>query len=89
MSESQTSPIIKLVDIHKSYQMGSLATHVVQGISLDIHAGEYVCIMGPSGCGKSTLLNLLGCLDQPTSGDYFLGGRNVAHLNDDDLSEVR
>ena len=89
MSESQPSPIIKLVDVRKSYQMGSLTTHVVQGISLDIHAGEYVCIMGPSGCGKSTLLNLLGCLDQPTSGDYFLGGKNVAHLNDDDLSEVR
>ena len=89
MSESQPSPIIKLVDVRKSYQMGSLTSHVVQGISLNIYPGEYVCIMGPSGCGKSTLLNMLGCLDQPTSGDYFLGGKNVAHLNDDDLSEVR
>jgi len=82
-------PIISLRDIRKSYQMGDVLSQVLQGVSLDIHAGEYVCIMGPSGCGKSTLLNLLGCLDQPTSGDYFLGGQNVATLNDDDLSAAR
>jgi putative ABC transport system ATP-binding protein len=82
-------PIIKLVDIRKSYQMGDITQHVLQGVSLSIYPGEYVCIMGPSGCGKSTLLNVLGCLDQPTSGDYFLGGQNVAHLEDDDLSEAR
>jgi len=86
---SPSDPIIKLVDIRKSYQMGDIVSHVLQGISLSIYPGEYVCIMGPSGCGKSTLLNVLGCLDQPTSGDYFLGGQNVAHLNDDDLSEAR
>ncbi len=82
-------PIIQLVDIRKSYQMGDITQHVLQGLSLSIYPGEYVCIMGPSGCGKSTLLNVLGCLDQPTSGDYFLGGQNVAHLNDDDLSAAR
>jgi putative ABC transport system ATP-binding protein len=82
-------PIIKLVDIRKSYQMGDITQHVLQGVSLSIYPGEYVCIMGPSGCGKSTLLNVLGCLDQPTSGDYFLGGQNVAHLDDDDLSAAR
>jgi putative ABC transport system ATP-binding protein len=71
-------PIIKLVDIRKSYRMGDMVQHVLQGVSLSIFPGEYVCIMGPSGCGKSTLLNVLGCLDQPTSGDYFLGGQNVA-----------
>ncbi len=86
---SPTDPIIKLVDIRKSYQMGDITQPVLQGISLSIYPGEYVCIMGPSGCGKSTLLNVLGCLDQPTSGDYFLGGHNVAHLQDDDLSEAR
>ena len=86
---SPTDPIIKLVDIRKSYRMGDITQPVLQGVSLSIYPGEYVCIMGPSGCGKSTLLNVLGCLDQPTSGDYFLGGQNVAHLEDDDLSEAR
>jgi putative ABC transport system ATP-binding protein len=89
MAESKSAPIIKLVDIRKSYQMGDITSQVLQGVSLEIYPGEYVCIMGPSGCGKSTLLNVLGCLDQPTSGDYFLGGQNVATLNDDDLSAAR
>jgi putative ABC transport system ATP-binding protein len=82
-------PIISLREICKSYQMGDVTSQVLQGVTLDIYPGEYVCIMGPSGCGKSTLLNVLGCLDQPTTGDYFLGGQNVAHLNDDDLSAAR
>ncbi len=89
MPAPASEPIIRLVDIRKSYQMGDVLSQVLQGVSFDIHPGEYVCIMGPSGCGKSTLLNVLGCLDQPTSGDYFLGGENVAHLNDDDLSAAR
>ena len=89
MAESAPAPIIRLVDIRKTYITGDIESHVLSGISLDIYAGEYVCIMGPSGCGKSTLLNVLGCLDQPTSGDYFLGGQNVATLNDDDLSAAR
>ncbi len=82
-------PIISLRDIRKSYKMGDMVSQVLQGVSFDIYPGEYVCIMGPSGCGKSTLLNVLGCLDQPTSGDYLLGGQNVAHLEDDALSEAR
>jgi len=86
---SAVDPIIQLVDIRKSYQMGDITQHVLQGISLSIYPGEYVCIMGPSGCGKSTLLNVLGCLDQPTEGDYFLGSQNVANLGDDDLSAAR
>jgi putative ABC transport system ATP-binding protein len=69
--------------------MGDVVSQVLQGVSFDIHPGEYVCIMGPSGCGKSTLLNVLGCLDQPTTGDYFLGGQNVATLDDDNLSAAR
>jgi putative ABC transport system ATP-binding protein len=82
-------PIISLRDIRKTYRLGDMESHVLQGLSLDIFPGEYVCIMGPSGCGKSTLLNVLGCLDQPTSGDYLLGGLNVAHLDDDALSAAR
>ncbi len=89
MPESASAPIIRLVDIRKVYRTGDIETHVLRGISLDIYPGEYVCIMGPSGCGKSTLLNVLGCLDQPSSGDYYLGGQNVATLNDDDLSAAR
>jgi putative ABC transport system ATP-binding protein len=89
MSQSQPAPIIRLSEIRKIYRTGDIETQVLRGISLDIYPGEYVCIMGPSGCGKSTLLNVLGCLDQPTTGDYFLGGQNVAQLNDDDLSAAR
>jgi putative ABC transport system ATP-binding protein len=89
MAERAPDPIIRLVNIRKTYRTGDIETEVLRGISLDIYPGEYVCIMGPSGCGKSTLLNVLGCLDQPTTGDYFLGGQNVATLNDDDLSAAR
>jgi putative ABC transport system ATP-binding protein len=84
-----TQPIISLIDIRKSYAQGEHTTHVLQGINLDIHPGEYVCIMGPSGCGKSTLLNVLGGLDQPTSGKYLLGGQDIATLGDDELSFAR
>ena len=82
-------PIIELRDIRKTYRMGDTDSHVLQGVSLSIHPGEYVCIMGPSGCGKSTMLNVLGCLDQPTSGEYFLGGQDVSKLGDDELSRAR
>ncbi len=82
-------PIISLIDIRKSYVQGDYTTHVLQGLTLDIMPGEYVCIMGPSGCGKSTLLNLLGGLDQPTSGQYLLGGEDIATLDDDSLSLAR
>jgi putative ABC transport system ATP-binding protein len=67
----------------------TITVHAMRGVSVDFHQGEYVAIMGTSGSGKSTMLNLLGCLDKPTSGSYFLGGRDVAQLNDDQLSEVR
>ncbi len=86
---SAPQPIISLRDIRKTYWQGEFESKVLQGINIDIFPGEYVCIMGPSGCGKSTLLNVLGCLDQPTSGDYLLGGLNVAHLDDDALSQAR
>jgi putative ABC transport system ATP-binding protein len=82
-------PILVMKELCKSYQLGSHELKVLRNINLTIQEGEYVAIMGPSGSGKSTLLNMLGCLDRPTTGDYFLGDRNVATLEDDDLSNIR
>jgi putative ABC transport system ATP-binding protein len=69
--------------------LGGEVVHAVRGITLEVPEGDYVAIMGPSGSGKSTFLNLLGCLDRPTSGSYFLGGDDVAQMDDDQLSEIR
>ncbi|MEX2188671.1 MAG: ABC transporter ATP-binding protein [Pirellulales bacterium] len=79
----------RIENLTKDYVVGSEVVRALRGVSMDIPAGDYVAIMGPSGSGKSTLLNLLGCLDRPTSGNFFLAGENVATLNDDRLSEVR
>ncbi|MEL6865530.1 MAG: ABC transporter ATP-binding protein, partial [Bacteroidota bacterium] len=75
--------------LKKVYIMGQEKVHALQSISLEINKNEYVALMGPSGSGKSTLMNLLGCLDTPTSGDYFLNGTNVSTLDDDELAEIR
>ena len=82
-------PIVELSNIGKTYRMGDTDVHALRDISLSFEEGEYVAIMGASGSGKSTMLNLLGCLDQPTSGRYFLGGEDVSQLPDDRLSEMR
>jgi len=71
-------PLIHLVEVHKRYDSGDTEVRALQGISLDISAGEYVAIMGPSGSGKSTLMNLIGCLDTPTGGRYGLNGVDVS-----------
>ncbi|OJW56108.1 MAG: macrolide ABC transporter ATP-binding protein [Sphingobacteriales bacterium 50-39] len=84
-----STPIIRLLDIRKSYFMGHQALPVLKGVSLDINKNEYVALMGPSGSGKSTLMNILGCLDTPTSGTYILNGQNVSTMPDDDLADVR
>jgi putative ABC transport system ATP-binding protein len=94
-----------LIDVTKTYVMGhsgggggllrrrtnvtTVTVHALRGVSVEFYPGEYIAIMGPSGSGKSTMLNLLGCLDRPTSGAYLLGGRDVAGLDDDELSEIR
>jgi putative ABC transport system ATP-binding protein len=91
-------PIVRIQDVTKKYIMGhatsggrdqTITVHALRGVSVDFFQGEYVAIMGTSGSGKSTMLNLLGCLDKPTSGNYFLGGRDVSRLSDDETSEVR
>jgi putative ABC transport system ATP-binding protein len=81
--------LIDIRDVSKIYQMGDVEVHALRGISLTIDQGEMVAIMGPSGSGKSTLMNILGCLDQPTSGTYILDGENVGSLNDDQLADIR
>jgi putative ABC transport system ATP-binding protein len=89
LDSATDTPILAMNDLCKSYQLGSHELRVLREINLTINAGEYVAIMGPSGSGKSTLLNMIGCLDRPTSGDYLLGGQNVAVLDDDELSMIR
>lgn len=76
-------------NLSKEYVLGGETVHALRNVSFDVPSGDYVSIMGPSGSGKSTLLNLLGCLDQPTTGNYWLGGNDVAAMNDDELSETR
>ena len=83
------TPAIRLENIRKDYALAGESVPVLKGIHLTVPEGDYIAIMGPSGSGKSTLLNLLGCLDQPTSGDFFLGEDNVAQLNDDQLAAIR
>jgi putative ABC transport system ATP-binding protein len=81
--------MIKLENITKIYKNSDVETVALKNINLEIKEGEFVAIMGPSGSGKSTLMHILGCLDRPTSGRYFLEGRDVSTLNDDELAEIR
>jgi putative ABC transport system ATP-binding protein len=81
--------IVRILDLVKTYYLDSVTVQALRGVSLSVEEGDFVALMGPSGSGKSTLLNQLGCLDRPTSGQYFLGEENVARMNDDQLSEIR
>ncbi len=81
--------VISIRDLTKTYQMSDISVHALRGISLEIKVGEFVAVVGPSGSGKSTLMHILGCLDRPTSGHYFLEGRNVSQQTDDELSKIR
>ena len=84
-----SEPLIRTIDLWKTYEMGSEEIHALHDVSLQIQRNEYVAIMGPSGSGKSTLMNLIGCLDTPTQGQYFLNGKLVSEMPDDELAYIR
>ncbi len=82
-------PLIETQDLTRTYVMGAETVHALRGVSIGIERGEYVAIMGPSGSGKSTLMNLIGCLDTPSSGEYYLNGERVSTMDDDHLASIR
>jgi len=81
--------VIRTYDLWKTYVMGDQEIHAVSGVNIEIKRGEYVAIMGPSGSGKSTLMNLIGCLDTPTKGQYYINGNLVSEMSDDELARIR
>ena len=81
--------LISMRNIWKTYQMGAESVHALHGVSFDVRKGEYIAIIGPSGSGKSTLMNLIGCLDTPSQGEYWLAGKNVSEMDDDELARIR
>ena len=81
--------VIRTYDLWKTYVMGDQVINAVSGVDVEIKQGEYVAIMGPSGSGKSTLMNLIGCLDTPSKGDYYLAARNTSKMDDDELAQIR
>ena len=89
MNGTNPETILSLRDVVKTYVMGADKVHALRGVSLDIKKNEYVAVMGPSGSGKSTLMNVIGCLDVPTSGTYYLEDRMVAEMSENQLAEIR
>jgi len=88
-NKDEREVLIKTEDLWKTYVMGTEEVHALRGVNVEIHRGEYVAIMGPSGSGKSTMMNLIGCLDTPTKGKYFLNHKLVSDMNDDELAYIR
>src|SRR5436190_5931478 len=86
---NSSNAAVRLDDVRKTYQTGEVEVHAVRGVSIEIARGEFVAVMGSSGSGKSTLMNILGCLDRPTAGRYFLDGEDVSSLDRDALADVR
>ncbi|HEX3534511.1 MAG TPA: ABC transporter ATP-binding protein [Gemmatimonadaceae bacterium] len=86
---SETSPIVSLRDVRRDYALGAERVHALQGVSLEVERGDYVAIVGPSGCGKSTLLNLIGVIDQPTSGSVAIAGKQVDAMSDREATSFR
>src|SRR6185436_20435736 len=81
--------VISVRDLTKTYQVGDIEVRALRGASLDVHRGEFVCVTGPSGSGKSTFMHIIGCLDRPTGGNYFLDGKDVSRMSKDELAIIR
>ena len=88
-AEASTGEVVRLEHVHRIYHSGEIVVHALRGVSLSVVPGEMVAIMGPSGSGKSTLMNIIGCLDRPTRGSYWLSGSDVSTLSRDELADVR
>ena len=88
-SATENVPTIRLDGVHKTYDLGEIHVHALRGVSMEIYPGEFVAVMGSSGSGKSTLMNIVGCLDKPTRGHYFLDGKDVSGLTKTDLAKIR
>ncbi len=89
VSAHDASALISMRNIWKTYEMGTEQVHALHGVSFDVPKGEYIAITGPSGSGKSTLMNLIGCLDTPSKGEYWLNAKNVSEMDDDELARIR
>ena len=89
LPKEHDSEVIRILDLHKVYKMGDIEVEALRGINLTIHYGEFIAVTGASGSGKSTFMNILGCLDRPTSGKYFLEGQDVSALSSDEWAHIR
>jgi len=88
-ADNQGRPLIVVHHLHKTYQLGQTLVHALRGVSLEVSPGEFVAVRGPSGSGKSTFMNLIGCLDRPTQGSYWLAGRKVSDMSSQELARIR
>jgi len=88
-SNASAKPVIRLENVFKIYDLGEIQVQALRGVSLEVYAGEFVAVMGPSGSGKSTVMNILGCLDRPTRGRYFLDGVDVSQMSKNELARIR